>query len=226
MCYSCLFDSGRGMTAAIIAANPLIFQASVFAFCLHLMMGDSLLKKRLLFHVVFWVAIINFMELFSYTAYKSFSLHGDIGNVNHGLGISPWPPFFVNVTLVLAGICLLFGRALPAVNVVAADGNPLTKELILVLSAFILFRLGSVLFAMVSIFLDQQWMLGLIGITSFVVIVFLCWPTKRWIIERELDVLKRLENVDLIQSQIQHIDSQVWHQQRIFPLGEKDRQKR
>jgi len=64
VCYSCLFDSGQGTVAAVIAASPLIFQAAVFIVCLYLMLGDLLLKKRLMFHVVFWVAIINFMELF------------------------------------------------------------------------------------------------------------------------------------------------------------------
>ena len=190
VCYSCLFDSGRGTTAAIIAASPLIFQAAVFTICLYLMLGDRLLKKRLPFHVVFWVAIINFMELFSYIAYRSFSLHGDIGNINRGLGLSPWLLFTVNTILVLAGIYLLFGRVLPKVNVVVAKGNPRTKKLILILSAFIFFRLGSVLWAMVFLYPDPQWMFGLIGLAGFVLVVSLCWPTRRWIGEREREMSK------------------------------------
>ena len=194
VCYSCLFDSGRGTAAAIIAASPLLFQAAVFIICLYLMLGDLLLKKRLLFHVVFWVAIINFMELFTYIAYESFSLHGDIGNINRGLGLSPWLLFTVNMTLVLARICLLFGRVLPKMNVVVAKGNPLTKGLILILSAFIFFRLGSVLWVMVSLYPDPQWMFGLIGLAGFVLVVYLCWPTRRWVIERERGALKKFEN--------------------------------
>ncbi len=154
------------------------------------MLGDRLLKKRLLFHVVFWVAIINFMELFSYIAYRSFSLHGDIGNINRGLGLSPWLLFTVNTILVLAGIYLLFGRVLPKVNVVVAKGNPRTKKLILILSAFIFFRLGSVLWAMVFLYPDPQWMFGLIGLAGFVLVVSLCWPTRRWIGEREREMSK------------------------------------
>lgn len=185
VCYSCLFDSGRGTAAAIIASSPLIFQAAVFIVCLYIMLGDRLLKKRLLFHLVFWVAIINFMELFTYVAYESFSLHGDIGNINRGLGLSPWILFPVNITLVLAGIYLLFVRVIPRMNVVVAEGNPLTKKLILILSAFIFFRLGNVLWAMLSLYPDPQWMFGLIGLGGFTLVVSLCWPTRRWIAEME-----------------------------------------
>jgi hypothetical protein len=193
VCYSCLFDSGRGTAAAIIAASPLIFQAVVFIICLYLMLGNLLLKKRLLFHVVFWVAIINFMELFAYIAMRSFAFNGDIGNINHGLRLSPWILFTVNMSLVLAGIYLLFGRILPKVNVVVAKGNLLTKRLILVLSAFIFFLLGSGLRVMIYLYPDPQWMFGLIGLAGFVLVVYLCWPTRRWVADREREVLKKLK---------------------------------
>jgi len=193
VCYSCLFDSGQGTVAAVIAASPLIFQAAVFIVCLYLMLGDLLLKKRLMFHVVFWVAIINFMELFDYIAMRSFASNGDIGNINHGLGLSPWLLFTVNMPLVLAGIYLLFGRVLPRVNVVVAKGSLSTKRLILVLSAFIFFLLGSGLRVMIYLYPDPQWMFGLIGLAGFVLVVYLCWPTRRWVVEKEEEVLKKLE---------------------------------
>jgi len=194
VCYSCLFDSGRGAAAATIAASPLIFQAAVFIICLYLMLGKRLLKNRLSFHFVFWVAIINFMELFTYIAYESFALHGDIGNINRGLGLSPWLLFPINLTLVLAGMYLLFVEVLPKMNVVVAEGNPLTEVLILIVSAFIFFRLGSVLFEMASLFPDPQWMFGLIGLAGFALVVSICWPTRRWIIEKEREVLRDLKN--------------------------------
>jgi hypothetical protein len=187
VCYSCLFDSDRGTAAAIIAASPLIFQAAVFIVCLDLMFGKRLLNKRLLFHVVFWLAIINFMEIFTYVAYESFASHGDIGNINRGLGLSPWILFTINMTLVLAGIYLLFVRVLPKMNVVVAEGNLLTKIIILMLSAFIFFRLASVLWEMASLYPDPQWMFGLIGLAGFALVVSLCWPSRRWIIEREMN---------------------------------------
>jgi hypothetical protein len=158
------------------------------------MLGDRLLKKSLLFHLVFWVAIINFMELFTYIAYESFSSSGDIANINRGLGLSPWLLFPINAILVIAGIYLLFGRALPKMNIVVAEGNPLTKRLILVLSAFLSFRLENVLWNMAVLYPDPQWMIGLIGVATFVLVVSLCWPTRRWIGEREGGVLKSLEN--------------------------------
>jgi hypothetical protein len=193
VCYSCLFDSGRGTAAAIIAASPLIFQAAVFIICLYLMLGNRLLQKRRLFHLAFWVAIINFMELFTYIAYDSFASHGDIGNINRGLGLSPWLLFPANVTLVLAGLYLLFFRVLPKMNVVVAEGNLFTEMLILIASAFILFRLGDVIWEMASLYPDPQWMIGLIGLAAFALVVSLCWPTRRWIIEGEREVSKNLK---------------------------------
>jgi hypothetical protein len=194
VCYSCLFDSGRGSTAAIVAASPLVFQTAVFIVCLYLMLGDRLLKKRLLFHVVFWIAIIKFMELFTYIAYESFSSGGDIGDINRGLGLSPWLLFPINAILVIAGMCLLFGRALPKMNVVVAEGNPLTNRLILVLSTFLSFLLENVLWKMAVLYPDPQWTIGLIGVAAFVLVVSLCWPTRRWIGKREGVVLKSFEN--------------------------------
>jgi hypothetical protein len=191
VCYSCLFDSGRGTAAAIIAASPLIFQASVVIICLYFMLSGRLLKKRLMFHAAFWVAIINFMELFAYIAYESFASHGDIGNINHGLGLSPWLLFTANTSLVLVGIYLLFGLVLPYMNVVVAEGNTLTKKLILILSAFSLFRLGSVISAMISLYPNPQWTIGLIGLAGFVLIVSFCWPTRMWIVKREREVLEQ-----------------------------------
>jgi hypothetical protein len=82
----------------------------------------------------------------------------------------------INMTLVLAGIYLLFGRVLPKMKLVVAKGNSLTKKLILILSAFIFFRLGSVLWAMVFLYPDPQWMFGLIGLAGFVLVASLCWP--------------------------------------------------
>jgi len=124
---------------------------------------------------------------------RSFASNGDIGNINHGLGLSPWLLFTVNMPLVLAGIYLLFGRVLPRVNVVVAKGSLSTKRLILVLSAFIFFLLGSGLRVMIYLYPDPQWMFGLIGLAGFVLVVYLCWPTRRWVVEKEEEVLKKLE---------------------------------
>lgn len=71
-----------------------------------------------------------------------------------------------------------------------------TKRLILILSASIFFRLGSVLSAMVFLYPDPQWMFGLIGLAGFVLVVSLCWPTRRWIADWEIEVLKEFENTD------------------------------
>ena len=60
------------------------------------------------------------------------------------------------MSLVLAGIYLLFGRVLPKANVVVAKGNILTKRLILVLSAHIFFLLGSGLRVMIHLYPDPQ----------------------------------------------------------------------
>jgi len=95
------------------------------------------------------------------------------------------------MSLVLAGIYLLFGRVLPRVNVVVAKGSLSTKRLILVLSAFIFFLLGSGLRVMIYLYPDPQWMFGLIGLAGFVLVVYLCWP-RRWVVEKEEEVLKKL----------------------------------
>jgi len=105
--YSAMFSAGQGTDAAIIAVSPLILHSVIVIGGLYLLLSGAMLKKKWSFHIIFWLVIVNFMELVAYMPVRAFSLHGDIGNINHGLSLSPWVLFIAGTVLVLAGLYYL-----------------------------------------------------------------------------------------------------------------------
>jgi len=121
--YSALFSSGQGPVAAIIAVMPLVFHAIVVTCGMYLLLKPLLLKKKWEFHLIFWLVIMNLMELIAYMPMRAFAVNGDIGNINHGLAISPWVLFVPGTLLVLAALYVLFVRILPRANVAIAGDS-------------------------------------------------------------------------------------------------------
>jgi hypothetical protein len=183
--YSAMFNAGQGVDAAIIAVSPLIFHAVIVIGGMYLLLSGAIVKKKWLFHLIFWLVIVNFMELVAYMPVRAFSLHGDIGNINHGLGASPWLLFLSGTALVLAGLYYLFMRVLPRMYVVVAGESRLIRYVILVFSAFFLFIYRSSIRNALNFSLDMQWVTGLFGYAAFVVVLYACRPDMPWIIEAE-----------------------------------------
>ena len=179
--YSALFAAGQGTDAAIIAVAPLVLHALIVIGGLYAMQSKALAKRKWIFHCVFWLVVVNLMELFSYMPVRAFALHGDIGNINHGLGLSPWVLFLPGTALVLAGLYFLYGRVLPRMNVVVAGESRLIRYVILVFSAFVLFIERSSSHTALSVAPDMQWATSLFGYTAFVVVLWYCRPTMPWV---------------------------------------------
>jgi hypothetical protein len=186
--YSALFSAGQGTDAAIIAVAPLILHAMVVIGGLYLLLSGAMLKKKWLFHGMFWLVVVNFMELVSYMPMRAFSLHDDIGNINHGLSLSPWLLFLVFSPLILAGLYYLYGRVLPRMNVVVAGESRLVRYVILVFSAFFLFIFRSSSHTALRFSPDMQWLTGLFGYAAFIVVLYYCRPTMPWMVAAEKKV--------------------------------------
>lgn len=186
--YSAMFSAGQGTDAAIVAAGPLIFHAAVVTGGLYLLLSGAVAKRKWVFHCIFWLVVVNFMELVSYMPVRAFSLHGDIGNINHGLLLSPWVLFTAGTALVLAGLYYLYGRVLPRMNVVVAGESRLVRYVILVFSAFFLFIFRSSSHTALSFSPDMQWVTALFGYAAFIVVLYSCRPGIPWVISAEEQV--------------------------------------
>lgn len=88
--YHNLFPSGNDITEAIIGASPLLVHSIIVAFGLWFLKTGWMRGKKLLFHILYWFTVANFMELIAYITMRSFASGGDTGHLSRGLGLSPW----------------------------------------------------------------------------------------------------------------------------------------
>ena len=169
--YRRLFASGHRIAAAIIGVSPLVMHAAVVVTGLVLMRREALAERKVLFHILFWFVVAHFMELIAYIVMRPFAAHGDTGNFNRGLEISPWFLFIAGSLAILAGLRVLFGEVLPRMNAVFAGGNRPLAWVILLLTAFFLFLWGSGLRVVLYVYPDPQWMFGLLGFAAFFIVL-------------------------------------------------------
>lgn len=161
---------------AVIGFSPIVMHSVIIILGFFLMQTDWILKKRWLFHTLYWFVIANYMELIAYIPMRCFANNGDVGHFNHGLNLSPWFVFTIGSIAVVAGICILFTKILPRLFALFAEGNLLSQWFILILTAFLLFIWGSGLRVVLYVYPDPQWMLGLIGFTAFGAILVVSRP--------------------------------------------------
>lgn len=175
--YQHIFAQGHGLHGAIIGFCPLVMHSMAAAIAILLMRGKWLPRRKWVFNAVYWYAVINFMELIAYVYMRSFSGHGDIGNFDTGLGISPWWVFVFGSAALTWGLRVFYGHALPRLQSLFAQDNPATRWAILILTSFALFLWGSGIRVMAYVD-DIQWLFGLIGVVGFGLTVWLCRPVR------------------------------------------------
>jgi hypothetical protein len=164
---------------------PLIFHAVIVTGGLYILLSPLLAKKKWWFHFVYWLVIMNLMELIAYMPMRTFARHGDIGNINHGLGLSPWVLFFPGTLLILTLLYFLFSRVLPRANVIVAGDSQPVRYALLVLSAFFVFDWRSIFRVVLLSFLGTEWIIGFAGISAYVLVIVLCWPGRSWVTSAE-----------------------------------------
>ena len=179
--YSSLFASGLGVHAAVIAVMPLIFHAVVVTCGIFILKSGAFVRRKWAFHLIFWFIIVNLAELIAYMPMRAFSSHGDIGNINHGLGISPWPAAVLGTAFVLIWLWYLLRYVLPGMNAVVTSGSGLSKYVTLIVMAFFLFLFsGGIRLAEAN-----DWVMGTIAFLAFFLVLWFCRPEMSWVIAAE-----------------------------------------
>jgi len=181
--YGALFNAGRGSTAATIAfAGP--FSNIVLFFVAAGLMSITWVKEhRWAYHTLFLTSVITFIMIFEYVLTRSFMTHDDFGNINHGLGISPWPIFITGTILGLIGLYYLYGYKLPEYFTIMTP-DALTLQYIsgAVISFIIfLFYIGLRITSYPEI---PQWWFGTAGIVVLFIAPFIASPMRKWVRKR------------------------------------------
>ncbi|MDE4908185.1 hypothetical protein L0665_06125 [Methanogenium marinum] len=187
--YSALFAAGEGVHAAIIAVMPLIFHAIVVTGGIYLLLSRALLQKKWAYHLVFWFIIVNLAELIAYMPIRAFSLHGDIGNINHGLGLNPWITLVVGMPLVLIMLYYLLRHVLPGMYGMVAGDSPLKQYVILITMAFFLFLFSSG----IRMAQAQEWLMSLICFLAFALVILSCRPNLPWVVAEEQQFTEKIK---------------------------------
>lgn len=177
--YQTLFSQGKLHSAALIGVSPLIVHAMVVLLGFKVMTKTWLLARKWVFHLVFWFVIANLMELIAYILMRGFSDHGDTGNFNRGMDISPWYLFVLGSLALAAAMNFLYRNILPHVYEVFAPENPMLRWTIFAMSAFIMFFWGSGIRVMAYVYPDPQWLFGALSFPAVILVVYLYSPGKQ-----------------------------------------------
>ncbi len=106
--YAALHAAGQGRAAALIAGSALVTNLVLFVLCLRFLLLDGIQQRTWLYQFIFWFAVMNIGELFSYLPVRTFvGNRGDVGHFVHGLHISPWIAFLPGVLITGGGLWYL-----------------------------------------------------------------------------------------------------------------------
>lgn len=94
--YQHLFAIGHGAQAALSAfAGSGIGSTALFIITWWLLKNQKVKDRPYLYYFLFWLQLMNLGNFYDYVPIRTFSIHGDMGNITHGLNISPWWIFVI-----------------------------------------------------------------------------------------------------------------------------------
>ena len=166
------------MKAAFIAfagmgvGNLLLFIISIIA----------LLSKKPHSHLYYffflWLAVMNLGNFNDYIPGRTFSSHGDIGEITTFLGISPWWIMVVFGYPICYSFWFFYSKILPLTYKKLAL-NYIQQIILLAMVTFTLFTLfGS---AGYSNYGPESHLIALLSIYSTPIVIIACWPNRKWV---------------------------------------------
>lgn len=176
-----LYQAGKIWTVAIIAITPIIVNALMYLFSLWIISLPVIQMQKKIYAFIFWFALMNLGEIYSYIPIRTFGSHGDVGNFLRDLNISPWFIFIPGTLMVGIATWHFF------VNVLSRSYRNLDikstwlRSFYLFLALIVYFyafgRSGANSYGLISqIF---SW----ISVAIIPIIFFLCFPSRKWVNE-------------------------------------------
>jgi len=136
-----LFASGHGAQAAIIAAAGAVLGNALVSYPLS-RLGYARAQRNnspgwAMF--AYWVCVASVGNFIDYVPIRTFTLEGDMGSLQRGLGWSPWTVMIVlGIPTLIALVYFLF-RIGPSTVRWLFPGSPAKRAVVVMLTAFALF---------------------------------------------------------------------------------------
>jgi hypothetical protein len=181
-----LIDHGRNTVAAVISiAGPMMnVVLAVIAFAL--LTRQRVRSSLLLFSLLFWVALINVAQVWTYIPLRSVMYRGgDIFFFEWALDLSPWAVTVAGTLLIIAGFALVFVSVFPALLASLRPAFPGLAGLFVLawFTAFVYYGLTPLLFTLDSVTSPRIWF----GVLDIAVGIILAWLFVRTLMRNQAE---------------------------------------
>jgi hypothetical protein len=181
-----LIDNGRNTAAAGISiAGPMMnVVLAVIAFAL--LTRERVRSSLLLFSLLFWMALINVAQVWTYIPLRSVMYRGgDIFFFEWALDLSPWAVTVAGTLLIIAGFALVFVSVFPALLASLRPALPGLAGLFVLawFTAFVYYGLTPLLFTIDSVTSPRIWF----GVLDIAVGIILAWYSFRTVVGNQAE---------------------------------------
>jgi len=187
--YQTLFSAGKGPTAAAIAFAGPLSNIILFFVTAALISLPSMKKRPWVYHTLFWTLAVTFIMVFEYVFTRSFMTHDDFGNIEHGLGLSPYFIFIPGLILGLIALWYIFTVLVPGHYRIVTPFE-LAKQYVTIASVSFVFFLLYIGLRINSYPSVPEWWCGLAGICALFITPILFSPMRRWIRKRTGEMIR------------------------------------
>lgn len=177
-----LFNQPK-LIGLVAFAGPGIATLGIYLLTIVLLQWKKIIKHPYLFYFIAWVNLVNLSELINYTILRPFSVHGDMAHIVFGWGISPWWIFLIGIVLSCLGLVYFFRNIVPELYIRLHIRTLPVKVVLLILFVWMMFGEGSVRMFLSSYGLFAT-MLAILFFMAMPLLIFICWPTRKWIKRR------------------------------------------
>ena len=177
--YAAMFARGDGTAAALTGfAGPGLANGAMYLLSLFLLRQAAVRRHTLLYMLVFWFNFMNVANFYDYVPIRTFASGGDIGHITQGLGLSPWTALVVLGIPTAIAMWFLFARTLPRALGRIAPESSFRQRFIVNLSVVIMF--GYFGLAGFMGYGEPSHTLSALSLGLIPIMLFLCWPSRRW----------------------------------------------
>jgi hypothetical protein len=159
--------------ASLIAVAALVMNVLLYLLSQAGLRRSATQRSPFLTQALFWFAVFNLAELYSYMPLRAFSPNGDVGHFETGLGIPAWVGFVFGTPLVAWQLVILLTKSLPITYISLELRSTVSKIAYSFLTASIVFGLyGSAPIFYYSVLAPQaRW--SLFSAIVWIVVLFL-----------------------------------------------------
>lgn len=178
--YQALFNAGNGTTAAAIAFAGPLSNILLFIVTAVVLSFRAVQARPWVYHTVFWASGLTFIMVFEYVFTRSFLTHDDFGNIEHGLGLSPWAVFIPGMILGIIGLWYILTVLVPGHYRIVTPGDP-SKQYVTIATLSFVFFLLYIGVRILAFPVVPEWWCGCAGIAALFIVPLAVSPKRQWV---------------------------------------------